>query len=164
MLEKSFGLLYYLKQTKNQKNENRYIYLRITVDGERREISTKRQWIPEQWNTQLGRTTGISEEAKELNSYLDLISVKVYRAKTKLLESNQPLTADNIKDVLTGNNEKKYFIVEAFMRHNKQMKALVGREIAPATLTRYRTACDHVQNFIKWKYKKEDLELRSLGA
>jgi site-specific recombinase XerD len=161
MLEKSFGLLYYLKQTKNQKNENRYIYLRITVDRERREISTKRQWIPEQWNAQLGRTTGISEEAIELNS-LDLISVKVYRAKTKLLESSQPLTADNIKDVLTGNNEKKYFIVEAFLRHNKQMKALVGREIAPATLTRYKTTCDHVQNFIKWKYKKEDLELRSL--
>jgi len=149
MLEKSFGLFYYLKQTKNQKNENRYIYLRITVDGERREISTKRQWIPEQWNAQLGRTTCISEEAKELNSYLDLISVKVYRAKIKLLESGQPLTADNIKDVLTGNNKKKHFIVEAFLRHNKQMKALVGREIAPATLTRYRTACDHVQNFIK---------------
>ena len=68
MLEKSFGLLYYLKQTKNQKNENRYIYLRITVDGERREISTKRQWIPDQWNAQLRRTTVISEEAKELNS------------------------------------------------------------------------------------------------
>jgi hypothetical protein len=71
-----------------------------------------------------------------------LISVKVYRAKSKLLESNKPLTADNIKDVLTGNNEKKYFIVEAFFHHNKQTKALVGREIAPATLTRYRTACD----------------------
>lgn len=162
MLEKSFGLLYYLKQTKNQKNENRYIYLRITVDGERREISTKRQWIPDRWNVQLGRTTGFGEEAKELNSYLDLISVKVYRAKTKLLQSNKPLTADNIKDVLTGNDKKKHFIVEAFVRHNKQMKALVGREIAPATLTRYRTACDHVQNFIKWKYKKEDLELSSL--
>jgi hypothetical protein len=75
MLEKSLGLLYYLKQTQNQKNENRYIYLRITVDGERREISTKRQCIPDQWNAQLGRTTGVSEEAKELNSYLDLISV-----------------------------------------------------------------------------------------
>jgi len=162
MLEKSFGLLYYLKQTKNQKNENKYIYLRITVDGERREISTKRQWMPDQWNAQLGRTTGISEDAKELNSYLDLVFVKVYRAKTKLLESNQPLTADKIKEVLTGNDEKKHFIVEAFLRHNKQMKALVGREIAPATLTRYRTACDHVQNFIKLKYKKEDLELSSL--
>jgi hypothetical protein len=69
MLEKSFGLLYYLKQTKNQKNENRYIYLRITVDGEHREISTKRQWIPDQWNAKLGRTTGIGEEAKELNFY-----------------------------------------------------------------------------------------------
>lgn len=30
MLEKSFGLLYYLNQTKNQKDEKRYVYLHIT--------------------------------------------------------------------------------------------------------------------------------------
>ncbi|MGF7042623.1 site-specific integrase [Mucilaginibacter lappiensis] len=162
MLEKSFGLLYYLKQAKNQKNENRYVYLRITVDGDRREISIKRQWIPEQWNAKQGRAIGSTEEAKEMNSYLDLISVKVYRAKVKLLESSKPLTADNIKNVLTGQDEKKHFIMEAFLRHNKQMKALVGREIASATLTRYKTAYDHVRNFIKWKYHKEDFEIKDL--
>jgi len=33
MLEKSFGLLFYLKPAKNQKGNVRYVYLRITVQG-----------------------------------------------------------------------------------------------------------------------------------
>jgi hypothetical protein len=33
MLEKSFGLLFYLKQTPSYKDEQMYIYLRMTIDG-----------------------------------------------------------------------------------------------------------------------------------
>ena len=36
MLEKSFGLFYYLKPAKNQKGK-KYIYLRITVNGNYRD-------------------------------------------------------------------------------------------------------------------------------
>jgi len=43
MLEKSFGLFYYLKQVKKQKNDERYVYLRITVNGIRKDVSVKRQ-------------------------------------------------------------------------------------------------------------------------
>lgn len=52
--------------------------------------------------------------------------------------------------------------MEAFQLHNKQMKVLVGRQIASATLTRYKTAYDHVSNFIRWKYSKDDLEVKEL--
>ena len=41
--------------------------------------------------------------------------------------------------------------MKAFQVHNDQMKVLRGTEFAPATLTRYNTAYDHVTNFIKWK-------------
>jgi len=33
MLEKSFGLLFFLKQTRNQQQREKFIYLKITVDG-----------------------------------------------------------------------------------------------------------------------------------
>ena len=64
-----------------------------------------------------------------------------------------PITAQSIKNTLLGNGEKKYFIMEAFQVHNTQMKKLVGIDIAPATLTRYKTAYDHVNNFIIEKAK-----------
>ncbi|WP_259066039.1 site-specific integrase [Mucilaginibacter sp. X4EP1] len=163
MLEKSFGLFYYLKQAKNQKEQRRYVYLRITVDGERREISIKRQWISDLWNTKTGRAREINEEANELNWYLDTISNKVHQIKRNLIDDGKLLTAENIKNILTGRGEKKYFILEAFQEHNRQMKALIGKEFAPATLTRYKTACAHLSNYIKWKYQKNDFEIKDLN-
>jgi hypothetical protein len=43
MVEKSFGLLFFLKQPKNQTDDVRFIYLKITVDGKANELSTKRK-------------------------------------------------------------------------------------------------------------------------
>jgi site-specific recombinase XerD len=163
MLEKSFGLFYYLKQAKNQKEQKRYVYLRITVDGERREISIKRQWIPNLWNSKTGRATEINEEANELNRYLDTISNKVHQIKRNLIDDGKRVILDNIKNILTGKGEKKHFILEAFQEHNRQMKALIGREFAPATLTRYKTACAHLCSYIKWKYEKNDFEIKDLN-
>jgi integrase len=163
MLEKSFGLFFYLKQAKNQKNEKRYVYLRITVNGSHRELSIKRQWVTNQWDSSLGRATGESESALELNSYLELLSCKVYQAKIKLIENNKPITAQGIKEVLLGEDEKQYFIMAAFLEHNVQMQALVGVEVAAGTLTRYKTAYSHVGDFIKWKYKKDDMNVGDLN-
>jgi integrase len=163
MLEKSFGLFYYLKQTKNQKEQRRYVYLRVTVDGECREISIKRQWIPDQWNSKTGRATEINEEANELNRYLDTISNKVNQIQRNLIDDGKPVTAENIKNIFTGRGQKKHFILEAFQDHNRQMKALIGKEFAPATLTRYKTACAHLNNYIKWKYQKNDFEIKDLN-
>ena len=163
MLEKSVGLFYYLKQAKIQKEQRRYVYLRITVEGERREISIKRQWISGLWNTKTGRAIEINEEANGLNRYLDIISKKVYQIQRNLIDNGKPVTAENIKDILTGRGEKKHFILEAFQEHNAQMKALIGKEFAPATLTRYKTACTHLSNYIKWKYEKNDFEVKDLN-
>jgi len=163
MLEKSFGLFYYLKQTKNQKEQRRYVYLRVTVDGECREISIKRQWIPGLWNSKTGRATEINEEANELNRYLDTISNKVNQIQRNLIDDGKPVTAENIKNIFTGRGQKKHFILEAFQDHNRQMKALIGKEFAPATLTRYKTAGAHLNNYIKWKYQKNDFEIKDLN-
>lgn len=163
MLERSFSLFYYLKQAKNQKEQRWYVYLRITVDGERREVSIKRQWIPNEWNSKTGRAAEIKEEAIELNRYLDTVSNKVHRIQRNLIDEGRQISAEKIKNILTGKGEKKHFIIEAFQEHNKQMKALVGQEFAPATLMRYTTACTHLSNYIKWKYETNDLEIKDLN-
>ena len=41
-METSFGLLFYLKKTRNFKEGEVYIYMRITIDGHSAEVSTPR--------------------------------------------------------------------------------------------------------------------------
>ncbi|WP_394800126.1 hypothetical protein [Mucilaginibacter roseus] len=42
MLEKSFGLLFYLSKQRHADKGEMYIYLRITVNGTSRDLSVKR--------------------------------------------------------------------------------------------------------------------------
>ena len=91
MLEKSFSLLFYLKKPKNYLKGIKPIYLRITVDGIPKEISTGRQCDPDRWNANTGRCNGTKEDAKLLNAFLDILQTKVYEVRRKLLEKKKSL-------------------------------------------------------------------------
>lgn len=130
MLEKTFGLFFYLKHAKYQKEGLRYVYLRITVDGKSVEMSTKQLWSPARWNVDAGRATGQKEDTRTLNAYLDMLSSKVFQAKKILIEDDKELTAEALKNVLLGKSNETRTILEVFQRHNEQMEALVGQEFA----------------------------------
>jgi len=70
MLDKSFGLHFYLKKPKNYVKGVIPIYLRITVDGIPKELSTKRTCDPARWNSTSERESGTREDSRALNAYL----------------------------------------------------------------------------------------------
>ena len=59
MLSRNLTMFFYLKKRSNYKSGKLPIYIRITVEGERMEISTKRECEPEKWNSQTGRKNGL---------------------------------------------------------------------------------------------------------
>lgn len=164
-MEKSFGLLFYLKKPKNFKNGQRPVYLRITVNGISSEICTKRKCDYSDWNNTAGRMDGKTEFAKSINSYLDVLQRKVYEARKNLAENDYPVTAENIKTLLLGKeiSVHKYMLMEIFKHHNDQMAALVGIEYAPGTLERYTTSFNHTRSFLEWKYKISDIDISRLN-
>ena len=161
MLEKSSSFLFYLKKPKSS-SESKNIYLRLTVEGIISEVSIRRSWTQERWNSKLGRANGYKEDAKELNAYLDAIMMKVLQAKKYLMDNNRIITAKNLKNTLLGVDETKRFILKEFEAHNQKMRSLIGIEFAKGTFKRYSTALNHTKKFIKWKYKVEDIELSKL--
>src|SRR5476651_2123177 len=114
MLEKSFGVFFFLKKPKNEKGNLRYVYLRITVDGIAKDVATKRQWDNRRWNAVAGRATGNKEETYALNGYLDGLLAQVYSARSKLGLADRPVTAENLKNVLTGQDEERRMILVDF--------------------------------------------------
>ena len=106
MLEKNFSLLFYLKKPKNYLKGPMPIYLRITVDGGAKEISIARDCDTDRWNANAGRVYGTKEDAKLLNAYLDTLQTKVYEVRRQLLEKDESITAESLKDSLRGTNQK----------------------------------------------------------
>jgi site-specific recombinase XerD len=164
-MDKSFGLLFYPKKNKHDQAGESIIYMRITVDNERCDISTKRKCEHKKWNNISGRMNVKDPAAKAFNSYLDTLQLKVFEAKRRLLEVDKPVTPENIKDLLLGKSigREKKMVLEVFQQHNDQMKTLVGSEYAPGTLQRYEVSYRHTKSFIGHRYKKSDLAITQLN-
>lgn len=163
-MEKSFGLFFYLKKSKKLNGNERPVYLRVTVNGVACDISLKRKCDSNSWNTNAGRMDGKTEQAKSLNSYLDVLQRKVYEARKQLEQNDHPVTAENIKKVLLGQeiSTHKYMLMQIFKHHNDQMSQLVGIEYAPGTIERYNTSYKHTQSFLEWKYAVLDIDINKL--
>lgn len=163
MLDKSFGLLFYLKKPKNYTTGPVPVYLRITVDGIPKELSTKRYCDPSRWSSPAGRASGTKEEVRALNAYLDTLQAKAYEAKRGLIETGQVVTATAIKDHLLGTDQRNKMLIQIFERYNDRVKKLIGIEYSKATWIKYDRTKRFTQLFIQWKYRMPDVPLQSLN-
>lgn len=162
MIERTFATLFYLKTSKSDRDGLKSIYMRITIESQRFEMSTKYKCHPEKWSSRTNRMKGKNEEARFINSYLDSLQLKVHQSRKYLLDHDMDVSLENIKNVLRGKTEQNRMILEIFAKHNEKMEVLVGKEFAEGTLVRYRTSYDHTKAFIQWKYQVDDLEIKKL--
>ena len=161
MLESSFGLNFYLKSPQKKTNI-RYIYLRVTVDGVRKETSLKRTWDSQRWEMKTERANGTKEDARALNHFLDGVVAKINQFKMDLIYTEKTISAQRIIDFILGRVTSRALLLEEFRTHNAEVLALVPKDFAMATYKRYETARSHVTDFIRAKYQAEDIEFRDL--
>jgi len=53
-------------------------------------------------------------------------------------------------------------LIGIFQQHNDEIKALIGKDYAAATHVRYETSLKHTADFLKWKYKVSDIDIRKI--
>jgi integrase len=162
MLEKSFGLLFYLKKPKGYKSGPVPIYLRITVDGDEKEMSVKRSWEPSRWNAHANRATGTKEDARSINEYLDVLQNKAYDARKDMVERGEVITAIGIRDIISGAKQRNWKLMTLFKEHNNALEKLIGKGAAKGTWTNFDTSYKHVSKFLKTEYGVDDINILSL--
>lgn len=161
-MKANFSMLFYLKKQKNYTSGSAPIYLRITVDGQRSEVTANRECEPEKWNSHAGRAVGTKESIKSLNAYLDNLQADAYEAHRYLYENEKEITAETIKNKLLGKSETAYMLIEIFKEHNLKVESLVGKEFAPLTYKRYQISLQHTQNFLQFKYGVKDIDIEKI--
>lgn len=162
MKTKNFSLLFYLKKIKGYESGELPIYLRISVDGKRSEATIGRGIEPNKWDEKRGKARGNTEDAKSLNTHLDSILSKLKRIHTRLLDSEDEITADALRNEFDGKGRKSKMLLVVFADHNIQMESLIGRGYSHNTLRTFKSSLKHVREFIEWKFKCSDYELRKV--
>lgn len=156
------SILFYLKKQKNFIKGCQPIYMRITVDAKRTEVSTKRECEPEKWNSSAGRAKGTKEDTRTLNAYLDSLQTKVLNEQQQLMTEGKTLSSPVIKNRIFSTEEKSLTLLAIIDQHNESLEQLIGKGLTKSTWTKYNTTKKHIINFLQWKYQIDNIDIREL--
>lgn len=154
----TFGVVFYLRKYK-AKNDQIPIYARITIDGKRVEIATKRSIQAIHWNGNKGMAKGNRPENRALNTYLEQIRGRMVECYQELFLQKKLITAEAVKNRFLGLDQKEYTVSKLMEYHNTYMKDT----LAIGTLKNYFTTQKYVNRFMKEWYRTSDMFLSQLS-
>jgi site-specific recombinase XerD len=152
----------YAKTTKANTAGQLPIYIRLTVDGQRFEFSSKKFIEKSKWSPELSKMKGSSEEARTINNYLDLMKSKVFDIQMQLIHKNEELSLENFKSRILGTHQRERMIIPIYQNHNDKIEDLIGNGYAYGTLERFKISLKHLKEFIQWKYNVSDISITKI--
>jgi len=155
----TFGIVFFLKKYKVKKGKAP-IYARITVDGKRVDFSLKKDIdIDNNWNFEKGMAKSKNDETRKLNTYLEQIRSGIVECYQQLQLRKCIITAEAVKKLYLGEEEKGHSLISVFEYHNSEMK----RELEPGTQKNYGTTKRYIESFLKRKHHTSDIYLTQLN-
>ena len=130
-------VLYFLRKSKVNAQGQMPIYQRITINGERFDMSTGIFIEEDKWLSEAGKIKGNTEEARIINGQLEMLRATIYETEKKLFMNQVPISFESFKNEYQGKRERDRMLIPIFEEHNRKIKELVGQEYAAGTLERY---------------------------
>lgn len=154
----TFSVLFFVRKAKDDTSKLS-VYARITVDGRRTELSLKRSVPVNDWDTSKGRGRGTSPEIRSLNQYLDQVFSRLLDCHKELCAEKKIITAKSVKARFLGADARTTTLMELIAYHNKTMSSI----LKPGTMKNYNTTEKYLKEYLKVRFKREDIFLAELN-
>lgn len=115
-MRSTFRVLFYLKKGAPLKNGKLPIMVRITIDGEKVEFSTKLETEEKKWDTKSSRIAGRTPAANEINLKLEKMRVELNNHYEKIRSVGCFPTPLMLKNAYLGIKAKSHTILTIFKR------------------------------------------------
>jgi integrase len=153
----TFGIQFIIRTTRYEKNTGK-VFVRITVDKKRVEISLKKSIDLIYWNKGKGCAKGSNPEAKLLNSYLSQVQGRLTECFRELQLNGETVTPDLIKQLFWGENPNQHTLKELLDYHDySQFSKLSG-----GTTKNYKVTRRYILAFVKKKHNLSDFYLTKI--
>ncbi|WP_421810755.1 site-specific integrase [Flagellimonas sp.] len=154
----TFSILFWIYANRAVNNKTN-VYLRITLNGQRVNISLKRKVDVSTWNTKRQRANGTGKISLNLNNYLNELQYEVHRIYEQLKSENIAFNAQTIKERFLGESKSSYSFQDLIDYHNEKMQHKLHRN----TMGQYKTSQNYMISFIKEEFNKSDIALTELN-
>lgn len=154
----TFTVIFFTRKSRSIPNQLS-IYVRITVDGRRAEISLKRSIPSKEWDNSRNRGRGGSQRIRALNAYLDSVYSELLDCHKELLEENRVVSSNAIKSRYLGEDDNSKTLRELIKYHNENMSIVLKK----GTMKNYYTTEKYLHRFLSKKRKVNDVRLKQLN-
>jgi integrase/recombinase XerD len=154
-------LFYPSKRTRKEK-EYAVLICRITYNKKRKQFSTGQFINPDYWNSKKQRVEPC-EDSTYINQQLSLVKNNLYQAFLFLQVSGESFTVEDVYSRYKGEsttNEKQ--VLESYREYLARIERLIGKDLQLVTYKKYKESYKHLTDFIRWKYKRNDIQIKSL--
>ncbi|MDE5636798.1 MAG: site-specific integrase [Alistipes sp.] len=162
-MRNTFRILFYVKRSALLRDGRAPIMVRITVNGERVQLSTQQAVAPQKWDVGSGRVGGRSDEARRINEALELVRGRIVRCYDRLQRAEERISPAKIKEMYLGAADRR-MLLAFFRSHNDEFERMVGVTRSRNTYYKYRCVYMHLENFISEKYRCDDIPLHSVDT
>lgn len=153
----TFSILFWLKLSMAQ-NGKAPLYVRITVNGKRAEISLKRKISIQDWSSSRNKVKGTKQSARIINDLLNQVTLEIHQSKNELKSEGKIITSHAIKARYLKEDQQNHSVNDIIKYHNEDM---VGK-LKWGTQKNYFTTQRYINEFIMEKYNVSDFFLKQL--
>jgi len=115
------------------------------------------------WNPRESRLDGKSRQAVETNGKIDKLLLGVHSAFDSLAERKKSFDATAVKDLYQGSMDSQMTLLALLDRYMEGLKARIGIDVAPTTISTYFYTHRSLGKFIKKKFKAKDVAFGQLN-
>jgi len=154
----TFSLIIFTRKSRGTASQLS-IYVRITVNGQRSEISLKRTVLFKEWDSSKNRGRGTINKIRLLNTYIDQVYNQLLDCHKQLLEEDKIVSANAIKTRYLGEDDTHKTLKELISYHNTTMITVLKF----GTMKNYYTTEKYLHKFLDQKLTGSDIYLKQLN-
>lgn len=153
----TFSVLFWV-YGKRAVNNKANIYVRLTQNGKRVNISLKKKIEITTWDEKTQRANGTGKDSRILNLYLNEVQSKIYQIYEDFKKAEKPFTAQMVKARFLGEDKKRFSFQNLIDYYNEKMQHKLHKN----TMGQYKTSQRYMLEYILKEYKEADIYISEL--
>lgn len=158
----TFAVLFYINRQKIKKNGMCPLMGRISINAEIAQFSAGIDIAPSLWDVKAYRMTGKNRHATETNYHIEQLTDRINRYYKQILDEQGYITAELVKNAVSGIGRKKENLLELFYEHNEEYAKQIGVTRSKGSIKAYEAVEKQTKRFLHVHYGMEDIQLQQL--
>lgn len=161
-MSSTFKILFIVRKSRIDREGLTPVVIRVTIDGEALEFSSKIRIHPGLWDAGRGRLTGRTRMAVDANTALEKINRHLRNKYSEVEDKLGYVTPELLRNAFLGVEEKKTTLLSLADRKVEQKKALAGASIKDSAVGKYENTRCRLEEFIPEYCKTRDIGIKEV--